>query len=489
MSTVEPSREDLAALVVELAAALERANARIAELQAEVAKLRSQGGKDSTNSSIPPSQDSIAGKAKRRAQRSQRERSKDRKPGGQPGRTGSGLEPVRQPDRSERMDAATACSGCGNGLTDGSDAGEAWAQVWDVPAIRLRKVHYVLPRRRCGCCGTTTTALPPFAQPGTVVYGPNVNAAAILLSSQGNVPLEATAALMAALLGAPVSTGFVARAHARFADRLAAASFDAAMSAALAAEEVLGADETPVNVVTKDTDADGEPLAGTPQVITVRTPDERLVWYRATPARTKDAIKNLGVFDTWRGYLVRDDYAGWYQFDDQLAGVQQCVAHLFRHCQGVLDLHPDQQAWAGDVRQVLREAHTAVETATARGADHLDPDLLAGLRARYDKAVHWGQITNRHRDWPKGNHPGYTLARRLAAKADQVWLFTTVFAVPWTNDRVSHCTSWVRSAISGPFRGGGLGGWGCVAGVVVSLARGSDSFRQRSAEAGVVAAS
>ena len=35
-----------------------------------------------------------------------------------------------------------------------------------------------------------------------MVYGPNVNAAAILLGSEGNVPVERTATLMAALLGA-----------------------------------------------------------------------------------------------------------------------------------------------------------------------------------------------------------------------------------------------------------------------------------------------
>ncbi len=33
------------------------------------------------------------------------------------------------------------------------------------------------------------------------MYGSNVNAAAILLASEGNVPLERTAMLMAALLG------------------------------------------------------------------------------------------------------------------------------------------------------------------------------------------------------------------------------------------------------------------------------------------------
>jgi hypothetical protein len=69
------SYEELSALVVGLASELERATARIAELKARL-------GRDSTNSSISPSADSIAAKAKRRADRSSRERSPDRKPGG-----------------------------------------------------------------------------------------------------------------------------------------------------------------------------------------------------------------------------------------------------------------------------------------------------------------------------------------------------------------------------------------------------------------------
>ena len=62
-----------------------------------------------------------------------------------------------------------------------------------------------------------------------VAYGPGINAAAVLLSSEGNVPVERAAALMEALLGTPVSSGFVARALARLADRLRAAGFDEAM--------------------------------------------------------------------------------------------------------------------------------------------------------------------------------------------------------------------------------------------------------------------
>jgi hypothetical protein len=66
--------------------------------------------------------------------------------------------------------------------------------VWDILAITLEKVHYLLPRRRCGC-GHTTTAAPPLGAVGNVTYGPNINAAAILLASEGNVSLVRTAML------------------------------------------------------------------------------------------------------------------------------------------------------------------------------------------------------------------------------------------------------------------------------------------------------
>jgi hypothetical protein len=221
-----------------------------------------------------------------------------------------------------------------------------------------------------------------------VVYGPNVNAAAILLGSEGNVPVERTATLMGALLGAPVSAGFVARAHERIAQRLEAAGFDEAMKSALRAEQALCADETPVNVL-RNTGEDGASLAGSPHVITVRTPDERLVWYAAAPSRSSEAIKNLGVMDGYHGILVRDDYAGWAQFDAQLAGVQQCCQHLARHLKGVHALHTDWQHWAEEARQILGEAHRAVQDAIAAGQDTLDPDQLADLRDRYDNAVHW----------------------------------------------------------------------------------------------------
>ncbi|MGH3575217.1 MAG: IS66 family transposase [Pseudonocardiaceae bacterium] len=450
MSAPEPpelSYQELAALVAGLVARVGTLEAENATLAAENVELRRRVGMNSANSSTPPSKDSIEAKAKRRADRSSRERSKDRKPGGQPGHKGSGLAPTMAPDRTETLPPPGECRGCGGDLGDAADAGMSWAQVWDILAVTLEKVHYLLPRRRCGC-GKTTTAAPPFGATGTVVYGPNLNAAAILLASEGNVPIERTAALMAMMLGVPVSAGFVARALERFAQRLAACGFDEAMKTALRAEDVLCADETPTNVISPNTDEHGQPLPGAPHAVTVRTPDARLVWYMPIGSRSKTAIAGLGVLDGYAGYLVRDDYAGWHQFDTQLAGVQQCAAHLIRHAKGVLELHPTQQQWASEVITVLREAAAAATDAH----DQIDPQLLADLRARYDHAVAWGIITNRHRGWTKGNHPGYNLAKRLADKAEQVWTFTRNLAVPWTNNSS-------EQALKGPKRHQAVSGY------------------------------
>ena len=274
-----------------------------------------------------------------------------------------------------------------------------------------------------------TTAAPPWGAAGNVTYGPNVNAAAILLVSEGNVPLERTAHLMAALLGAPVSTGFVARALQRLAQRLTAAGFDESMTQALHAEEVLCGDENPTNVVHKDTDEHGQPMPGSPHAVTVRTPDARLVYYAPIGSRSKSALAGLGVLEGYTGYLVRDDYAGWHQFDPQLAGVQQCAAHLIRHAKGVLELPPTQQQWAGQVITVLRQAAAAVTAAHAQGHHQLDPQMLADLVNATTRPSS-GASPPTATDWPNGNHPGYNLAKRLDDKAEQVWTFTRNLAVP-----------------------------------------------------------
>ena len=86
------------------------------------------------------------------------------------------------------------------------------------------------------------------------------------------MPAERAAHLIAMLLGMPVSPGFVDKASARLYGTLQHAGFDDAMQAALAAEPVLAADETPVNVLTRQRRLDREPKPGAPHVLVIRTP-------------------------------------------------------------------------------------------------------------------------------------------------------------------------------------------------------------------------
>ncbi len=115
---------------------VERLTARRDVVEAENADLRRRLGMNSTNSSMSPSKDSIAAKAKRRADRSSRFQSTERNPGGQLGCKGSGLMPTSDPDRTELVEPPAACRDCRADLSGAAVLADGWAQVGDVvPAV------------------------------------------------------------------------------------------------------------------------------------------------------------------------------------------------------------------------------------------------------------------------------------------------------------------------------------------------------------------
>jgi hypothetical protein len=208
------------------------------------------------------------------------------------------------------LNPPTARRARGEGLRDAENAGTAWSQVWDVRVVRHR-VEYPLPRRVCGC-GVTTTSTPPHGgKVNSVSFGPRTNSAAVALTAFGNVPVQRAADLVGMLLDQPVSAGFVDRANARLASNLAAAGFPEALQAALMAEPVLTADESPGEVVTPATDPiTGQPVPGAPHVMVIRTPDERLAWLAALGSRCYDTV--IAGLGTFAGHPIVDGY-GAYQ--------------------------------------------------------------------------------------------------------------------------------------------------------------------------------
>jgi hypothetical protein len=231
------------------------------------------------------------------------------------------------------------------------------------------------------------------------------------------VPPERSAQVIAMLLGIPVSAGFVDKAAARVSDQLGRAGFEEAMLAALAGEDVLAADETPVNVLDGTAAAaqangeadpeekDGTTAGGAPHVLITRTPDGRLTFLQAMASRRKTAIAG-GLPASFTGYLITDGYTGYQHLLSRLAGIQQCAAHVIRRRRAVTKLGPGSvQNWAADIIAILCDAHAAVEAARARGDTALEPEVLDDLMERYDQAVSFGNTHNRLRAWDTGNHP------------------------------------------------------------------------------------
>ena len=446
-----------AAVVSDQAARLADQAVLIEAMRVELVALRRQIGRDSSNSSQPPSKDGLGAKAVAKADLSAGDpsvspvdRKTRRKQGGQPGHRGSGLARVARPDRTVPVEPA-ACGGCGGDLGGAAGSVASRVQVFDLPAVALSVTEYLMMARRCGCGRVTTAGLPAGVRGGPTCYGPNVAAAVTWLAAQDVIGLERAAAMMSALLATPVSTGFVSSCLTRLDTALTGAGFEDELKAALRGQRVLGTDETPAPLTATGVAAEKDEVCTNPHVFTVRTmhaytcrvvtdgavtcraAGRDLVWYGAAGTRQKVAISGFGILDGYRGVLVRDDFGGYLSYDQQLAGVQQCVSHLLRYLADANDIDPVVQVWTVQVSDALRTAIHTVNVARRTGTD-VDQDAIARLRASYKSGVAVGISINLSRPWPKGNHPGLVLARRLKRKAEQVWLFTQRLDVPPTNN-------------------------------------------------------
>ena len=317
------------AVIAALQARAEAQDAKIEALDQLVSELIARTGRDSQNSSKPPSSDGPGTRADRR--REQRERRKTepaegpapgkKKRGGQHGHHGSGLAFSRTPDAKVVLEPG-ACRGCGGDLAGGVQAAAEALQVVDIPGVRALVTEYLLISRRCGC-GTVTRAHAPQGAVGApVCYGPNLTAAALLCHAFGQLGQERTAEVVNGLFGTHVSAGWINKIAGRLAGSLH--GFEGDLKTALLAEPVTLADETPVNTIQDDSPGgDGQAGSGrafNPHVFTLRSAD--LVWLGAGHTRGHGALDTFGLFERYTGTLVSDDYNGYAKYQVRLTARQ-----------------------------------------------------------------------------------------------------------------------------------------------------------------------
>jgi transposase/uncharacterized coiled-coil protein SlyX len=175
-----------AAVIAELRASNAEQARLIATLQARVAELEGRLGKDSSNSSKPPSSDGLRKPAQ--AERRAGERAERRRPGKQPGAPGAHLAQVAQPDELA-WHVPDRCSGCGEELTSALVTGVEARQVFDLPPLRLGVGEHRAERRLCACGATTAGVFPAQAR-AAACYGPGLRALVCYLRVHQHLPVD-----------------------------------------------------------------------------------------------------------------------------------------------------------------------------------------------------------------------------------------------------------------------------------------------------------
>jgi transposase len=420
----------------QVVAVVRRLEARIAELEAELAR---RGGPPKTpeNSSTPPSKGF-------KRERPTGEGAKRGPPFGHTGTSRQRAEPdwvvLCQP---------THCTRCGQELAGAPQERVGTSQVVELPPVQpvvLEAWRYAVT---CPHCGATSTAEYPAGFEPTRVFGPHLEALWTYLHEQHHVSYARLAALGRDLWHLAISQGALANALARVATRLRAQA--GAIQEQVRASPVIGSDETSARVAGR---THWQWVFQTPtasyHVIVPRRNGE------VVQAFLGDAEPQVWVSDLWKP-----------QLNAAAARHQICLAHQLRELQYVVDR--EQSAWAQECQALLRLAiHRAHQRETG---------ALWG--AAYTAAVRKIETAcDRLLADPVEGPEASRLWVRFREHRDSLFVFLYDAAVPPTNNASEQALrhSVVHRKVTGGFRSD----WGADAHAIVTTVL--DTTRKRGEE-------
>jgi len=212
----EEGREAVVAVLLALSAQVATLEAQLRKQEERIAELERRLGRNSQNSSLPPSQDPPEAPPRTRPPSSGRKR------GAQHGHKGHGrrLAPIEAVD--EVIEHWPERCPCGHrfGEAEHRPLGKpARHQVVELPAIAVLVSEHRLHQLRCPDCGTLVRAkLPAEVPPGA--FGPRFQAAVATLAVRNRISRRDTVELMAELFGARLAAGSVDAILTRTADAL-----------------------------------------------------------------------------------------------------------------------------------------------------------------------------------------------------------------------------------------------------------------------------
>ncbi len=281
-------------------------------LEERIEDLERKAGRDSGNSSMPPSSDAPKSRAERRAAARAAYKRSLRKSGGQPGHEGKTRELVAPERVDRRFEHLPDGCGCGYRFDGGEErvGDPVTHQQFELPPVRPLVFEHSRVRLRCPGCGRPSLAeLPGAALAG---FGPRLDAHIAMLAGVFRLSRDDVRRVVVEVFGVPASKGGIDSSIMRMSAVLADPW--AELRHAVQRAEVVHADET------------GWRLQGAQQWLWVAA-SALVACYRIDPSRSQAAAKEL-LGEDFGGFVVTDRYAG-YHFLEVLQQ-QLCWCHVTR---------------------------------------------------------------------------------------------------------------------------------------------------------------
>ncbi|RKT43357.1 IS66 family transposase [Thiocapsa rosea] len=408
---------------------------QIAELLQRIRDLEARLGKDSHNSSKPPSSDPPF---KKPPPRSRRVRS-GMKPGGQKDHPGATRALVEDPEHRIVMPLEGLC-GCGRDCAElAVEVLPERRQVIDL-VVHREVTEYRAVTGVCACGQVHRSAFPE-AVGAPVQYGPGLSALAVYLTDYQNLPYRRSAELIGVLAGITLSPATLLNMGRKAAARLAAPV--AAIGQSIVRSAVAHADET------------GMRVAGALQWLHVLSTSV-LTFYAVHAKRGAEALTGIGLLDGFRGILVHDHWRAYLSIPARHAF---CNAHHLRELIALAEADPV-LSWPKQLIALLCEANDATIAARAAGLEALPDGVVKDVFTRYDTILADGVFFHPQRLPPPGSRrrvkqtPAYNLVARLRTHRDEVLRFVTDLRVPFDNNQAERDLRMpkLKQKVSGCFR-------------------------------------
>ena len=403
-------------------------------LNEKLDKLIDMVGKNSNNSSKPPSSDGYT----KPAPKSLREKS-DKKPGAQNGHKGNSFKFTRKPDEI-REHRPCQCMGCPHAA---ECAGRVADKRYEVDMqVKTNIIEHQILAYDCPysnneiICGEF-----PNGVNSTLQYGSNLAALAVALNTTGMVGINRTHSILSDVFNVPISVGTVAAMVIRCADNVQDAINK--IKSKVIALPIAHFDETGIRV-------DGK-------LHWVHCASNSLFTYLTVEKkRGSEGIDSSGVLQSFTGIAVHDCWSSYFKYENAEHSI--CCAHLLRELTGIYERTG--QIWANELIHLLLKMKNLKQILQSLGVNKFPQMQWKKFSDYYDALIETGIATNPIPERNEGKRgrqkkvKTLSLLERLEKHKGEVCLFATNFAVPFDNNQAERDIRGVKvkQKVSGCFR-------------------------------------